>query len=666
MSDWYQIRARAEQKSAEILIYSDIGESWDGSTVAAREFVAAVGALDVETITVRINSYGGSVTDGLAIYNALRRHPARVDVQIDGIAASIASLIAMAGDTVTAANNAMLMIHAPWGMAMGNAQQMREMADVLDIYAASMITAYERDGVDMEQIRAWLTDGKDHWLNADDAWSARLIDDISPALAIAASIPERYRIRGTATSTQETAMSVEQTTAAPEQPTVSDTAAIQASAQASVRAAMVERNRNLKSRFDGFALANPGQIDALRSVYDDAVADLDVTAEVFTDRVLAKLAETAKPTAGATSVRVDLVADVRDKFRSGMASVVGHRVGVAADDRGNPYRGSSLSEIAAQCLKQAGIDTRGWTKTEIASRVLAALSTSDFDYLMAHAAQKRLQAAFGNFPSTWRQFCATGSVSDFKTISLVKLGSFNDLDTIPEGGQYTAGTVADAREQLTPSTKGKMIRMTRQMIINDDLSGFARLAGMLGQAAARTINKDVYSAINTNGNLADGTALFATARTNLSSSSDAISVATLGAGRAAMRKYKDLSSRDYLNIMPRTLLVPVAKEDHARVIIESATDTDTAAALKKNPIQSWSPLAVISDPYLDATSTTAWYLIADPMEAPLLEVHFLDGNEAPFIDQTTEFDTDAIAWKVRLDYGVAANEWRGGYKNSGA
>ena len=118
---WYSIRARAATpRAAEVFIYGDIGESYWAETVTAADFVKEIAALDVDQITVRINSVGGSVPDGLAIYNAIRRHKAQVTTAIDGMALSIASLIAMAGDTVEMADNAMLMIHAPWTIAAGN------------------------------------------------------------------------------------------------------------------------------------------------------------------------------------------------------------------------------------------------------------------------------------------------------------------------------------------------------------------------------------------------------------------------------------------------------------------------------------------------------------------------------------------------------------------
>jgi|GEM_PF-4706588 len=109
---WYAINARAN-RHAEVFIFGDIGDGWADETVTARKFVAEIAALSVDTMTVRINSVGGSVPDGLAIYNALRRYPARVSTVVESVAASIASLIAMAGETVSMAENAMLISMRP-------------------------------------------------------------------------------------------------------------------------------------------------------------------------------------------------------------------------------------------------------------------------------------------------------------------------------------------------------------------------------------------------------------------------------------------------------------------------------------------------------------------------------------------------------------------------
>lgn len=188
---WYEIKQRqkaAGEKAAEVFIYGDIGESWFGETVAAKDFVKEIAALDVDAMTVRINSYGGSVSDGLAIHNALKRHKARVITAIDGAAYSIASLIAMAGDEVHMAENAMLMIHAPWGGVVGNSAEMRDYADVLDKMAGAMATTYAaRTGRDVDAMLALLTDGADHWYTAEEALASGFVTHITEALAMAAS-----------------------------------------------------------------------------------------------------------------------------------------------------------------------------------------------------------------------------------------------------------------------------------------------------------------------------------------------------------------------------------------------------------------------------------------------------------------------------------------------
>lgn len=194
MNKWYDIKARANasgEQSAEVFIMGDIGESWWGESVAAVDFVKEIAALDVSALTVRINSYGGSVSDGLAIYNALRRHKATVTTAIDGVAMSIASLIAMAGDEVEMAENAILMIHAPWGGLMGNSKEMRDYADVLDKMAGAMATSYAaRSGKSIDDMLALLTDGEDHYYTADEALAEGFVTATTPALAIAASAKE--------------------------------------------------------------------------------------------------------------------------------------------------------------------------------------------------------------------------------------------------------------------------------------------------------------------------------------------------------------------------------------------------------------------------------------------------------------------------------------------
>lgn len=159
-------------------MYGDIGSWLDG--VGAEEFAKEIAALDVGTIDVRLNSGGGSVFEGQAIYNALSHHDATINMQIDGIAASIASVIAMAGDTINITEGSHIMIHKPWSMAIGDAAAMRKEADVLDTLESGIVDIYAaRTGKQRKQLENWIA--AETWFKGQDAVDAGFADAVIPA-----------------------------------------------------------------------------------------------------------------------------------------------------------------------------------------------------------------------------------------------------------------------------------------------------------------------------------------------------------------------------------------------------------------------------------------------------------------------------------------------------
>ena len=181
MNSWYTIRARGT--GAEVLIYDEIG----AYGVSAKGFLAELGALpDGVPIDLRLNSPGGSVFDAVAIYNALQRHDGTITAWIDGVAASAASYVAMAGDEIVMPENAFLMIHDPSGLVMGTAADMREMADTMDKIAGSMIRGYAaRSGRSEEEIAALMA--AETWFDAEAALEAGLATRMIEPVRISAS-----------------------------------------------------------------------------------------------------------------------------------------------------------------------------------------------------------------------------------------------------------------------------------------------------------------------------------------------------------------------------------------------------------------------------------------------------------------------------------------------
>ncbi len=181
MKSWFA--ARAHSGVAELSIYDEIG----AYGVPAKAFINELKSLgDVSDLTLRLNSPGGSVFDGIAIYNALKRHPAKVTITVDGLAASIASVILCAGDEVIMPKNAMIMIHDPSAMVMGNAADMRSMADALDKMRDGLVSAYQdKTGYTPEEIIQWMAE--ETWFDAEEALEIGFADQLEEPVAMAAT-----------------------------------------------------------------------------------------------------------------------------------------------------------------------------------------------------------------------------------------------------------------------------------------------------------------------------------------------------------------------------------------------------------------------------------------------------------------------------------------------
>lgn len=192
MGAGYSLKIRAAAKEADIFIYEDIGEGWMGG-ISANQFKDDLAALDpgITTINLHINSFGGDVFDGLAIYRLLVDHKARVITFIDGFAASIASVIAMAGNEIRMAEAGFIMIHNAQGMCMGEADDMDKMAAVLRTVTGSIGDVYvSRTGVAKAQITSWMDE--EHWFDSRDAMENGFCDEMMANMQMAAAFDPRF------------------------------------------------------------------------------------------------------------------------------------------------------------------------------------------------------------------------------------------------------------------------------------------------------------------------------------------------------------------------------------------------------------------------------------------------------------------------------------------
>lgn len=691
---WYEIKAQAadaEDAKATIYIYGDIGNKWDDDGVIASELVKDIAALDVATIDVRINSYGGSVPDGMAIYNALRRHAATVNTYVDGVAISCASYIAMAGEKIVMAKNAQMMIHAPWNFAWGNAKQLREQADVLDRYSKAMAHAYaDKSGKSYEDALELITDGKDHWLLAEEAVAEGFADEVGEEIAVAASLARsfdmsRFKSPQSAESGQSNPSTRPATPAASAQPVQASKQFHQPPVSGKTQepsmpqaakpedqtpapfARTKEDNVQVLAMFKPFA-SRP-EVAALQT---EVLADPSLTIETIQAKLLAEVGKGVEPAnPQGAHPRVETVQAEDDKRREAIVQSLLVRAGVEKDAKvraqmsRNPYRASTLLDLARASLARAGVKTDGMDKMSLVAAAFTQ-GTSDFPILLENAMHKTLQAAYAIAPLTWKRFCHTGSVSDFRAHNRYRLGSFGTLDAVNELGEFTNKTIPDGEKaSVKAGTKGNIINLSRQAIINDDLGAFIGLASMLGRAAARTVEVDVYALLALNSGLGpvmgDGKTLFHADHGNITTGL-ALSMAAIDADRVAMASQKDVSGNDYLDLRPSVLLVPIGLGGTARSINDADYDPDTPNKLQKPNVVKGLFRDIVDTPRMSGTRR---YLFADPSEAPVLEVDFLDGAEEPYLELENGFDVDGARYKVRLDYGVTGVDYRGAVTNAG-
>lgn len=361
--------------------------------------------------------------------------------------------------------------------------------------------------------------------------------------------------------------------------------------------------------------------------------------------------------------------DVADKQRSAAEEMLlarafctdekGQRIVMARD---NPFRGSTLLDLARGSLQRAGVRTDGMSKLDLVGRAFTQTS-SDFPVLLESAMHKALQAAYAVAPDTWSRWCARGSVSDFREHNRYRVGSLGNLDALTEAGEFRNKTIPDGeRARISAGTKGNIINLTRKAIINDDLGAFIGLANQLGRAARRSVEADAYAMLVANPVMADGFALFSTEHANLGTSG-VPTVVAFDEARSLMAKQKDISGNDFLDLRPSIWLGPVSLGGTARVINDAQYDPDTANKLQRPNMVRGLVSDVVDSPRL---SGNGWYMLASPGEAPVIEVAFLDGQDTPFLDSEEGFDVDGVRWKVRLDYGLAVIDYRGAVYNAGA
>ena len=298
-------------------------------------------------------------------------------------------------------------------------------------------------------------------------------------------------------------------------------------------------------------------------------------------------------------------------------------------------------------------------------------STSDFSSILAGGAEKCVLVGWQNSGETFQQWTKKGSLSNFHEAKRVGINGFSKLNKVPEGAEYKYVTTSDRGTPVALATYGNLFSITRQAIINDDLDQLSTVPQALGRAAARTVGNLVYLQLIGNSKFTDGTPLFHADHKNLISS--AMDTSGLSAARLAMRLQEDPNG-DPLNVPPAYIIVPAALEGDAnRALLSSSSLFQIGETDANKPVlnQNAGIINVVKDmgqvvvePRLDKANNKEWY-VASAQGTDTIEVAYLDGMDAPYLEQQDNFSTDGVWYKVRINSGVAALDYRGLVKSSG-
>lgn len=370
---------------------------------------------------------------------------------------------------------------------------------------------------------------------------------------------------------------------------------------------------------------------------------------------------------------VKTLKDETDKRRAAIADALMVHAGVASAEvrasiAQNPYRGDSLLDLARASLKRAGVNFSGLDNMEIAVLAFAGQSNNDFPILLENAMHKALQQAYATAADTWRRFCAVGSVSSFRDHPRYRLAAVQNLSPINQLGEFPNAPLLDAeRARVRIGTKGMIVGVSRQAIVDNDIASFMGILTQLGRSAARTIEDDVYALLRMNSGLGpvmdDGYTLFHANHKNIGVAA-AITHDSVDADRILMTQQKEPGAGDALAIGPSILLVPAwqrAKALEVNGAEFNEPDFKNPGDRRPNSIRGLYK-DIIDTPRLVGTRR---YSFADPAEVPTLEVDFLNGNQQPTLAQEEKLATDGIHFRVRHDFGVSAVDFRGAVTNPG-
>ncbi|KZL17685.1 Caudovirus prohead protease [Pseudovibrio axinellae] len=355
--------------------------------------------------------------------------------------------------------------------------------------------------------------------------------------------------------------------------------------------------------------------------------------------------------------------DEVDTRREAMTNAVLHRCSPGhykLTDPARDYRGLTLKEMARECLELAGERTRGLSAMELAERAFQ--GTSDFPIILEGVVNRQVMQAYQGETQTFRGWAKQATATDFRDMHRISVGEVGELRKVNENGEYESTTIGEGKESYRIGTYGRIIGITRQAIVNDDLNVFNDLPRKFGNQVSILESDVVYNCLVDNKKMSDGKALFHADHKNLlTGAASALSLNAIAAGRIRMSQQLDVSGKVKLRLRPRFILLPTELELPAAHLFAPISPTKTTDTV---PEYLTGYERIVEDRLSDI-SGKAWHMVADPNQAPAVEFAYLEGENGPSTETQMGFKVDGMQLKIRLDFGAAPVDRKAIQRNAG-
>ena len=667
---WFTLKNEGEAQAVKVWIHGDIG-SYDIEAIDLIQALQSVGNQDAE---FRIQSYGGSVYEGLAMYNAIKAHKGKTVGVVDGLVASISSYFLMACDTIKMPENATLMIHNPAIGAWGGEDEIQSALVQLQNSKQTIADAYvERSGKSLDDVLAAME--KETWFSAAQALEFGLIDEVIDAVNLSNCLKDvtPNELKSFKHPPKELLNQLEpvetEPESIPEQESQPDDIPLAASAASSnpVPASgqtiqvsdMPKPNENVELQ-NAVKKENARQaairtLCAKHNIKDELLNamldDMECTEDMASSKILVALGEQSvngKTDATNNITNTAIHPGNGNITKDALLNALNARSGVGELEKGNPYKLKSLMDMAEIAVGKGASQCS--TKSELVAR---AFNTGDFADIITEGVRTVMRDEAKIRTPLWRELANTENLPNFKETDLVQINDAPDLMAISEDGEYKQAIIKGSGEKIQLATFGREVAITRQAIINDDISLISKLPRKFMQAGYRLSDKLMFNAILA-GKMGDGKDVFqAGAGNKWGNLTTGITAGDYEKLIMALHKSfatATTSGGDALDLRGEFLL---ASPDHASMlnaVLNTASKPDEYNAAYKK-------FAKVIETARMASINGAIGLTSKDFDSVIMG--FLDGQMDPWLETGDGFTSDGAKFRITYDITSKVLDRRG-------